>query len=158
MREKTDLEGVKFVAKQLVMIDIHLTEYSPIVVQHPFTSSGIAAAPSKDGLRLLDITKSEEDLRAWQGYNGTGKEHYGFASRKDVADFESGREDEIYEYVSIETYKKMDYCLYYSKGKCKLQWCCCYQDKVRTGSPFTPNMKKIIKCRKEQHDQLKNQN
>lgn len=68
MREKTDLEGVKFVAKQLVMIDIHLTEYSPIVVQHPFTSSGIAAAPSKDGLRLLDITKSEEDLRAWQGY------------------------------------------------------------------------------------------
>ena len=59
-------------------------------------------------------------------------------------------------------YKKEDcdchYCLYYSKGKCKLQWCCCYQDKVRTGSPFTPNMKKIIKCRKEQHDQLKNQN
>ena len=68
MREKTDLEGVKFVAKQLVMIDIHLTEYSPIVVQHPFTSSGITVAPSKDGLRLLDITKSEEDLRAWQGY------------------------------------------------------------------------------------------
>ena len=24
------------------------------------------------------------------------------------------------------------YCLYDSKGKCKLQWCCCYQDKVRT--------------------------
>ena len=68
MKEKTDLDGVKFVAKQLVMIDIHLTEYSPIVVQHPFTSSGIAATPSKDGLRLLDITKSEEDLRTWQGY------------------------------------------------------------------------------------------
>lgn len=65
---KTDLEGVKFVAKQLVMVDIHLTEYSPIVIQHPFTSSGIAAAPSKDGLRLLDIIKSEEDLRVWQGY------------------------------------------------------------------------------------------
>lgn len=43
------------------------------------------------------------------GYlNGTGKEHYAFASRKDVADFESGREDEIYEYVSIKTYKTMD--------------------------------------------------
>ena len=68
MKEKTDLDGVKFVAKQLVMVDIHLTEYSPIVVQHPFTSSGIAATPSEDGLRLLDITKSEEDLRAWQGY------------------------------------------------------------------------------------------
>lgn len=68
MKEKTDLDGLKFVAKQLVMVDIHLTEYSPIVVQHPFTSSGMAAAPSKDGLRLLDITKSEGDLRAWQGY------------------------------------------------------------------------------------------
>lgn len=40
--------------------------------------------------------------------SGTGKEHYGFASRKDVADFESGREDEIYEYVSIAVYKAMD--------------------------------------------------
>ena len=39
---------------------------------------------------------------------GNGKEYYGFASRKDVADFESGREDEIYDYVSIDTYKKMD--------------------------------------------------
>lgn len=29
-----------------------------------------------------------------------------------------------------------NYCLYDSKGKCKLQWCCCYQDKVRTGSPL----------------------
>ena len=45
----------------------------------------------------------------------------------------------------VYIYKKEDcdcrYCLYDSKGKCKLQWCCCYQDKVRTGSPFTPNMK-----------------
>ena len=62
----------------------------------------------------------------------------------------------------VYIYKKEDcdcrYCLYDSKGKCKLQWCCCYQDKVRTGSPFTSNMKIIIKRRKEQHDQLKNQN
>lgn len=40
--------------------------------------------------------------------NGTGKEHYAFAFRKDVADFESGREDEIFEYVSIDAYKAMD--------------------------------------------------
>ena len=42
------------------------------------------------------------------------------------------------------TYKKEDcdckYCLYYSHGKCKLPWCCCYEDKVRTGSPFTKDM------------------
>ena len=68
MRRKTDLDGVKFVAKGLVMVDIHLTEYSPVIVQHPFTTSGVTAVPSEDGLRLLDITKSEDDLRAWQGY------------------------------------------------------------------------------------------
>lgn len=48
----------------------------------------------------------------------------------------------------VYIYKKEDcdcrYCLYYSKGKCKLQWNCCYRDKVRTGSPFTSNMKIII--------------
>ncbi len=38
----------------------------------------------------------------------TGKEYYAFASRKDVADFESGREDDIYDFVSIATYKAMD--------------------------------------------------
>ena len=68
MRRKTDLNGVKSVAKALVMVDIHLTEYSPVVVQHPFTSSGVTATPSEDGLRLLDITKNEDDLRAWQDY------------------------------------------------------------------------------------------
>ena len=28
----------------------------------------MAAAPSKDGLRLLDITKNDDALRAWQDY------------------------------------------------------------------------------------------
>ena len=80
-------------------------------------------------------------------------------SQKNIVKFLCLRK-EVFRIVYI--YKKEDcdcrYCLYYSKGKCKLQWCCCYQDKVRTGSPFTSNMKIIIKRRKEQHDQLKNQN
>ena len=40
MREQTNLNGVKAVAKSLLMIDLHLTDYSPVIVQHPFTSSG----------------------------------------------------------------------------------------------------------------------
>ena len=56
------------------------------------------------------------------------------------------------------TYKKEDcdckYCLYYSHGKCKLSWCCCYEDKVRTGSPFTKDMQTKIKNRKEKYDRL----
>ena len=68
MREQTNLNGVKAVAKSLLMIDLHMTDYSPVIVQHPFTSSGMVACPSEDGLRLMDITKSDKDLRAWQEY------------------------------------------------------------------------------------------
>lgn len=32
MREQTNLNGVKAVAKSLLMIDLHLTDYSPVMV------------------------------------------------------------------------------------------------------------------------------
>lgn len=67
MREQTNLNGVKSVAKALLMLDIHLTDYSPVIVQHPFTSSGIVAAPTENGLAMLDITQGDENLNAWRG-------------------------------------------------------------------------------------------
>ena len=68
MRNETDLNRVKWVAKQLVMIEPHLTEFSPVVVQHPFTSSGMIAIPSDEGIKHVDITKSPEELVSWQNY------------------------------------------------------------------------------------------
>ena len=68
MRNETDLNRVKWVAKQLVMIEPHLTEFSPVVVQHPFTSSGMVAMPSDEGIKHVDITKSPEELVSWQNY------------------------------------------------------------------------------------------
>lgn len=68
MRNETDLNRVKWVAKQLVMIEPHLTEFSPVVVQHPFTSSGMVAIPSDKGIKHVDITKSPEELVSWQNY------------------------------------------------------------------------------------------
>lgn len=67
MREQTNLNGVKSVAKALLMLDIHLTDYSPVIVQHPFTSSGMVAAPTENGLAMLDITQGDENLNAWRG-------------------------------------------------------------------------------------------
>ena len=55
MRKETNMAGVKSVAKALLMLDIHLTDYSPVIVQHPFTSSGMVAAPTENGLAMLDI-------------------------------------------------------------------------------------------------------
>lgn len=68
MREQTNLSGVKAVAKSLLMVDIHLTDYSPVVVQHPFTSSGMVAAPTENGITLVDITKGDENLNSWREF------------------------------------------------------------------------------------------
>ena len=65
MRKETNMAGVKSVAKALLMLDIHLTDYSPVIVQHPFTSSGMVAAPTENGLAMLDITQGDENLSAW---------------------------------------------------------------------------------------------
>lgn len=67
MRKETNMAGVRSVAKALLMLDINLTDYSPMIVQHPFTSSGMVAAPTENGLAMLDITQGDETLSAWRG-------------------------------------------------------------------------------------------
>ena len=54
MQEKTDLEKVKTVARALLMTEIHETKFSPAVVQHLFTSSGITILP-KEGILQLGV-------------------------------------------------------------------------------------------------------
>ena len=68
MQNKTDLEEVKIVARALLMTEIHETEFSPAVVQHPFTSSGITVLPRDGVLQLGNICSSERDLAAWREY------------------------------------------------------------------------------------------
>ena len=68
MREKTDLEKVRSIARMLLLTPIHKTPYSPVVVQHPFTSSGIATAKKDGVLQIIDITESEENLERWQDW------------------------------------------------------------------------------------------
>lgn len=68
MKPTTDIEQVKSVARALLMTEVYKTPYSPMVVQHPFTSSGFVAT-TKDGvMQLIDITESEENLQAWQSF------------------------------------------------------------------------------------------
>ncbi len=68
MKSETNLNGVKSIAKQLVMVRLHLTEFSPVVVQHPFTSSGMVATPSDEGIRLMNITESDVVFSRWQDF------------------------------------------------------------------------------------------
>lgn len=66
MQEKTDLSKVKDVAEMLLMTDVCETSYSPMVVQHPFTSSGMVGVRTGGELEILDITENPDNLRLWR--------------------------------------------------------------------------------------------
>ena len=51
MLSESDLEKTKGVARILLMTEVHETEFSPAVVQHPFTATGIAYIPQAGELR-----------------------------------------------------------------------------------------------------------
>ena len=66
MRNETDLESVKNVAKSLLRVPILETEYSPMIVSHPFTKCGIVTLLNGEEFCQLDITKSSDALKNWQ--------------------------------------------------------------------------------------------
>ena len=43
MKTVTDLGEIKKLARMFVHLDIQSTEYSPLIVKHPFTDSGMIA-------------------------------------------------------------------------------------------------------------------
>ncbi len=68
MRNESDLEGVKSVARMLLMATVTKTDFSPMIVQHPFTNTGIVGVPSKSGepLEIIDITAGHKNLSRWR--------------------------------------------------------------------------------------------
>lgn len=68
MRKETDLDGVKAIAKALLMTAVNETPYSPMIVQHPFTSTGLVALPTEmnKGFQPVDITLNEDNLKIWR--------------------------------------------------------------------------------------------
>ena len=65
-RRSTDMDGVKDVAKMLLAVELAETEFSPMIVQHPFTNSGIAGIPMDGELKLLNLCENPEDLVLWR--------------------------------------------------------------------------------------------
>lgn len=68
MRKETDLGGVKAIAKALLMTAVNETPYSPMIVQHPFTSTGLIPFPTEmnKGFQPVDITLNEDNLKIWR--------------------------------------------------------------------------------------------
>lgn len=59
----TDIHKVKEIAKDFLYIEISTTDYSPIVVMHPFFESGIIPYKIDDEFKVLNIAENKKDLR-----------------------------------------------------------------------------------------------
>ena len=64
---KTNLQELKLLAKSLLHLEPELTEFSPMIVHHPFTTSGIVGLKDPEGgLRIGNIVESQKDRKQWQ--------------------------------------------------------------------------------------------
>lgn len=64
MRKQTDLVKVKQTALALLSTEINETPYSPMIVKHPFTDTGVSAIPDgKGGVEMIDLTEDDAQLR-----------------------------------------------------------------------------------------------
>ena len=67
MRRETDLAQLKTLAKTFLHFDIQLTKFSPMIIKHPFTNSGITGLRGDDGsIVMADLVGNTEDLAKWQ--------------------------------------------------------------------------------------------
>ena len=64
MRKQTDLAEVKRTALALLSTEIGETPYTPMIVKHPFTDTGVSAIPDgKGGVKMLDLTKDDDQFK-----------------------------------------------------------------------------------------------
>ena len=63
----TNLAEVKRLAKVLLNMEPELTEYAPVIIHHPFTTSGMVGLQDEQGnLRIGNIVDSMDDRSQWQ--------------------------------------------------------------------------------------------
>lgn len=68
MEKETDLPAVKQLAISMLYLDIATTEFSPVVVKHPFTDSGFVSLPRKadEPFQIGNLLDNPEHLEKWR--------------------------------------------------------------------------------------------
>lgn len=68
MVKKTDMDGIKSVARTFLMLEPQKTEYAPIIIKHPFTDSGIVPVLKDDNnsVGVANIMEDEKALSVWR--------------------------------------------------------------------------------------------
>lgn len=68
MVKKTDMDGIKSIARTFLMLEPQETEYTPMIVKHPFTDSGIVPVLKDDSnpVGVANIMEDEKALAVWR--------------------------------------------------------------------------------------------
>ena len=66
MNKETDIGKVRKTAEFLLWMEPMPTKYSPMIVQHPFTKSGMCMVKIEGEDQMINITASKENLQLWQ--------------------------------------------------------------------------------------------
>lgn len=67
MKKETNLNQVKDLAKNFLMLDIAETKMSPLIVKHPFTDTGVIAFRKDDGsIGQANLLEDQTQLQKWR--------------------------------------------------------------------------------------------
>lgn len=56
MKRETDLDCIKSTARTFLYLDINETKFGAIVVEHPFTNSGMVCLPNGEGHEFVTLS------------------------------------------------------------------------------------------------------
>ena len=60
------MDLVRETAISLLYVDIQETPFSPTIVSHPFTNTGITCIQKGSKIKTLNLCQSEDDLNQWR--------------------------------------------------------------------------------------------
>ena len=60
-----DMDGLKELALSFLYLDIQETQFTPIVVMHPFTNTGTVGHMINGEIKMLNLVENDDDLNTW---------------------------------------------------------------------------------------------
>ena len=67
IRQETDLQGLKLLAKVFLSFEPVKTKFSPMIIKHPFTDSGFVGIKTDDGgYGVANLMENQADMDAWR--------------------------------------------------------------------------------------------
>lgn len=66
MKKETDLDCIKSTARTFLYLDIKESPYGAVLVQHPFTNSGLVCLQNNEGHEFVNLLEDDNALTRWR--------------------------------------------------------------------------------------------